>query len=311
MRSIAIITGGTNSEREISLISAAAVKEGLEKLTKYTIFWYDLPTDRSKLLADLELHAFSFAFVIIHGKGGEDGQVSTLLDLYGIPTQCASRETLLLTMNKRRTKLVRRAQGLPVADDLLISPVQIKYANLLDRIQKNIWFPCVRKELDQGSSKGVHILTDEWSLQKTRKNYATFAGPILIEAYITGEEITIPLLDYPDGTTHVLPLIHIIPPEGQEFDYQNKYNGQTQEICPSGFPEETVRQVNQIALDAYHAVGCSRYARIDAILTDQWPILLEINTIPWFTAQSLFPKAAQAVGLSFPALLEHLIRLAD
>lgn len=306
---IAIITGWNNSEREISLISASAVLEWLGKLWYSDVVQYDFPKELEHFIDIHTTTKIDFVFLIIHGKWWEDGQVASFLDLLHIPYQCTSPSILAITMNKRHTKLVRRAHDLPVAKDILIIPTNTSYEKLLSQIENSIQFPCVRKELDQGSSKGVHILHNAHELQEIYIEYARYAQPILIEQFIQGEEITIPILDAWDWSTNILPLIHIIPPLEWWFDYENKYNGKTQELCPANFDKKTVEQVNAIALQAYHAVWCTSYGRIDAILTEHWPILLEINTIPWFTAQSLFPKSAEVFWLSFPQLLQHLIAI--
>lgn len=306
---IAIITWGTNSERPISLLSAQAVKSWLETLWYTHLGRYDFPTDTSLFLQHTSNKSYDFVFLMIHGAWGEDGQIASFLDLLNIPYQCTTPEILSLTINKRHTKLLWRAHGLPVAEDICIVPIHTTKLDLQEKIQSSIWFPCVRKELDQWSSKWIHIIKDTQDLDSVREIYHSYTRPILIEAFLEGEEITVPLIDQKNGTTIVLPMIHIIPPVEWGFDYENKYNGKTQEICPSSFSVEIVHQINSIALRAYQAVWCTKYARIDAILTKTWPVLLEINTIPWFTAQSLFPKSAAVANIPFPQLLQHLLDL--
>jgi D-alanine-D-alanine ligase len=308
---IAIITWWKNSEREISLLSAQAVKTWIESLWYTSPIQYDFPKDTSTFVSDHTQYPYDFVFLMIHGAWGEDGQIASFLDLLDIPYQCTSPDILALTMNKWHTKLVRRAHNIPVAEDICIVPVETTQQDLQKKIQTTIWFPCVRKELDQWSSNWVCIMHQESDFTAVRKRYSSFSHPILIEQFIVWEEITIPLLDTLTTGTQALPVIHIIPPKTWWFDYENKYNGKTQELCPSWFSEETIQHIHSIALKAYKAVQCTKYARIDAILTDKWPVLLEINTIPWFTAQSLFPKSAQVQGIAFPDLLKHLIQVSQ
>ncbi len=304
---IAIITWGDNSERAISLISAAAVQKWLEALWYTSLSQYDFPTQSIQFVQDHKKQTIDFVFLIIHGTWGEDGQIASYLDLLRIPYQCTSTDILALTINKRHTKLVWRAYGLPVADDIIVIPDEHTRDEIIEHIQITIWFPCVRKEFDQWSSRWVHIINNENDIEVVRKNYSSSKKPILIEQFIQGEEITIPVLDNKNGEPIILPHIRIIPPQEGWFDYENKYNWMTQEICPHSFDKETDQQIADVALQAYQAVWCTKYGRIDAIVTEKWPILLEINTIPWFTSQSLFPKSALVYWLPFPQLLKHLI----
>jgi len=304
--SIAIITWWNNSEREISLISASSVKLTLEQGWN-DILHYDLPVDRSRLMNDLESGLITFAFIMIHGAWGEDGQVARLLDLYQIAYQCTTPDVLSLTMNKRRTKCVRRSYDLPVADDFLFQIGDYSVVELDEIIVEWIWYPCVWKELDQWSSQWVHILNWLEDLNKVREKYDSMKKVILLEEFIIGEEVTISILDI-DGSPTALPLIHIIPPAQGWFDYENKYNWQTQEIVPSWFPQRIIDSCNDIALQAYLWVWCTKYGRIDGIIWNDWLVLLEINTIPGFTSESLFPKAAWAAWIEFAELLQRLMQ---
>lgn len=308
---IAIITWWNNNEREISLKSAHAVNQWIASLWYDTVWRYDFPHDTTRFTLDHTNQNIDFVFLMIHGSWWEDGQVASLLDLLWITYQCTTPDILSLTSNKRYTKLVRRAQGIPVADDSIIIPNNSSFDEITQLIESQFWFPCVRKELDQWSSNGVSIIKSNEDCKRLYESYKHFAKPILIEQFIAWEEITIPLLDNKDWSTQILPLLHIIPPKEGWFDYENKYNGKTQEICPTHFKQVIIEQCNDLALKAYKSVWCTKYARIDAILTDTWPIFLEINTIPWFTDQSLFPKSAQVAWYSFPQLLAHLLSLSS
>ena len=306
-KNIWILTWGKNSEREISLLSAQAVKAWLWELGISDIQMYDMPWDVALLIQHLEDGLLDFCRVMWHGSWFEDGQYVWLLDLYDVQYQCATRDVLWLTANKYWTKSVWRSFGLPVADDFLFLIWEYSVRELDQEIQDTIWYPCVWKELDQWSSVWVHILHDSDDLQRVRNTYDSLKKQILLESYIEWDEITISVLDI-DGTATALPLVHIIPPAQWWFDYTNKYNWSTQEICPSDFAKSIQDICEEVAIQAYLAVWCTRYGRVDAILTDDGPVLLEINTIPWFTSQSLFPKSAKAVWLEFPQLLEILMK---
>lgn len=307
MPRVGIITWGEDGERVISLASAAHVEKSLRNFSAAELLIYDMPRDRKHLEADLEGQVLDFAFVMMHGKGGEDGELLWLLDLYQTNYQCASREVLALTINKRATKELWRQAGLPVAKDMLISPQDISLEHMLQSIEKKIGFPCVWKMLAQWSSNGIHIIADAQELEEISALYPYITEPILIEAYLVGDEVTVGILEQADWTPLSLPVTLIIPPVDSRFDFANKYNGLTQELCPAPLDRQLQESCQQIALMAYKAVGCSKYARVDMIITSDWPILLEINTIPGFTEQSLFPKAAQVAWFPFPKLLEHLM----
>lgn len=111
------------------------------------------------------------------------------------------------------------------------------------------------------------------------------------------------------GKLIIMPIIEIIPPAGGEFDYVNKYNGATSEICPARLSNEIVDRVHEVATRAYHSLNMTKYGRLDIMLRDGEPLCLEINTIPGFTEESLFPKSAEVYGMSFPQLVQHLVKL--
>lgn len=294
---IAIITWRTNSEREISLRSAQAVKTACDTLW-HTATLYDFPTQKNNFLTDY--HDIEFVFVMIHGAGWEDGQIAHFLDTLWLPYQCTSGKVLGNTIDKRATKQFRKQHNIPVAKDKLVD---------LTKENPHFEYPCVIKALDQGSSVGVIIAKDQISFDKGIEQLKVY-GTVMIEEYLEGSECTVPVLDNIDGwDPHILPIIEIIPPTWQDFDYENKYNDLTQEICPARYDESLTRQIQDIGLRAYQAVWCTQYGRIDMIVTKDGPKCLEINTIPWFTSWSLFPKSAKVFGLEFPQLIQYLIDL--
>ncbi len=294
---IAIITGRTNSEREISLRSAQAVKIACDTLD-HTSTLYDFPTQKGDFLTDYQ--SVDFVFVMIHGSGWEDGQIAHFLDTLGLPYQCTSPKVLWNTIDKRVTKQFRRQHNIPMAQDKLVDLTQ--ETPLFE-------YPCVIKALDQGSSVGVVIAKDSVSFEKGIEQIKHY-GTVMIEEFLEGSECTVPILDNLGGwTPHVLPIIEIVPPEGKEFDFENKYNDLTAEICPARYDESMTRQIQDVALRAYQAVWCTQYGRIDMIITKDGPKCLEINTIPWFTSWSLFPKSAKVFWLDFPQLIQYLIDL--
>lgn len=294
---IAIITWRTNSEREISLRSAHAVYEACIWLW-YTTTLYDFPSKRSNFLTDYQ--HIDFVFVMIHGAGWEDGQIAHFLDTLWLPYQCTNAKVLSYTIDKRVTKQFRRQHNIPIAKDRLVN---------LDQETPLFEYPCVIKALNQWSSIGVIIAKDQDTFADWLTQLKSY-GTVMIEEFLEWSECTVPILDNINGwLPHVLPIIEIVPPEGKEFDYENKYNDLTAEICPARYDESMTRQIQDIALRAYQAVWCTQYGRVDIIVTKDGPKCLEINTIPWFTSWSLFPKSAKVFGLDFPQLIQYLIDL--
>ena len=300
-----LITGGRWSERRISLRSSAEVQIALlEYWHEVTI--YDIPTDQNNLMQDLVNDMQDFYIVMVHGLDGEDGKIPWILELYNVPFQTAWADVMALTMNKYRTTCIRKDAWLPVAKHIIRNPQRTETADIYEKIVSKLGSSCVIKQTSLWSSTWVHLCHNKDDILQTLHIYKNHKEQLLIEQMLEWEEITISILDTADGAT-ALPAILIIPPTWQEFDYENKYNGKTQEICPAPIDDKILAKANKIALQAYKAVWCTSYGRIDMMLTKKWPVLIEINTIPWFTSQSLFPKAAQAYGMDFVQLLQHLI----
>lgn len=297
MKHIAILTWWTSSEREVSLRSAAAVEASLTR-SWYVVTMYDLSTDLVTLIHDAD--AIDFVRVMIHGVGWEDGQIIWLLDLLGLRYQCTSRDVLTITMNKHLTKQLWKLAKLPVAHDVLLRAHMSRAQ--VHGVIASFTYQCVVKAIGEGSSKWLIIVSSQDQLDEVYDLVQAY-DRVLCEEFVTGTEITVAILD-----REALPVVEIIPPQGQSFDYENKYNGLTQEICPARISNELTSQVQQLALQAYDVVWCTRYGRVDMILWSQWPVLLEINTIPWFTDQSLFPLAARTAGIEFDELVERLMK---
>ena len=302
---IGVITGGNWPERDISLLSSQSTLTWLQELWHQTSI-YDTPRDISTLTTDLQSWKNDFYFIMIHWEWWEDGKISSLLDVFGARYQTARSDCLALTINKYRTKCIRQDADLPTAHHYIWDTSLFDVHEAHKHIIRHIWNTCVIKQTSLGSSKWVHICRSEEEIIETLHIYKEYDGIILVEELLIWEEITISILDIEDKTV-ILPPILIIPPEDWAFDYENKYNGKTQEICPAPLDVGVLKKAESIAYLAYQAVWCRSYARIDMMLTQRWPALIEINTIPWFTTQSLFPLAAKTYGIEFNQLLEILI----
>lgn len=294
---ILIVTGGTTSERKISLVSANSCRKALElKGHKVTLF------DLKKGVANLRkiVSNFDVIFPIIHGRQGEDGSLYNLLRKFGKPfigNDCLGTKK---AFNKITFKKFCDKNKLPTA-----KWTQIKcHHDIL-----NFGAPSVLKAANGGSSREVLILKSQEEITGRKvNNLLRQADYFFVEEYLEGVEVTAPILqDKP------LPLVEIVPPEGQWFDYNNKYNGQTKELvgAPS-LDEKTKRHIQFLVLFIHKKLELGPYSRTDIIVSNNQPYILETNSPcgVGFTDESLFPKAAAAAGISFPQLVDYLINLA-
>ncbi len=301
---LALIYGGISSERDISLKSGDAVFKALDK-GKYTIRRYDPPKDLNRLIADSKW--IDVALIMLHGKLGEDGTIQGLLDLLNIPYQCSGVLGSALAINKIASKMAYRGVSLPVAKDFIVGRRE-KYHT--PEIIEKLGLPLVVKPCQGGSSIGTAIARTRRELANSLKVAFRFDSKVIIEEYLEGKEITGCVLgnQYPVA----LPLIEIAPTKGYPFfNFEAKYKeGATEEICPARISEKLNRKAQQYATLAHQALWCKGYSRTDMIIKGKEIYVLETNTIPGMTANSLFPRAARATGIEFPHLLDKLIQLA-
>lgn len=293
---VLIITGGTTSERRISFMSAGEVKKGLEK-SGHKVKLYDLK--KGKVSKNL-VKEFDVIFPLIHGKQGEDGTLYQSLINTGKPyVGCDPRST-----KKAFDKILSNK----FFDQNNFPRPKWRIVKSLEDITK-FGFPCVLKAASGGSSREVVILNSEKDTKKRLvKKILSLKDILFVEKFIKGTEITVGIL-----FNKALPVIEIVPPNGGWFDYKNKYSGEAKEIvnAPS-VDEKTKSLAQQIALEIHKKLGLSPYSRIDFIVSDNIPFILEVNPPcgVGLTSESVFPKAAQAAGISFPELLDKLVKSA-
>jgi D-alanine-D-alanine ligase len=300
---IALLSGGISSEREVSISSGKQVYEALDH-SKYTVIRYDPKTDLHQLVTDAP--KIDAALIILHGPFGEDGTVQGLLDLLDIPYQGSGVLGSALGMNKLASKHLYEKSGLLVPPYIVLD--QNDTFNEGDCLQK-IGIPMVVKPVGSGSSVGISIVKSKDSLKNAVDNAFTQDNNIILEAYIDGIELTGGVLGNDQLTA--LPIIEIVPDKSYEFfDYEAKYTaGATTEICPARINDAMTEKAQETAKTAHRALFCKGYSRTDMILKDQDIYVLETNTIPGMTATSLFPQAAGKAGISFSQLLDQLIEL--
>lgn len=295
-KKVLVLAGGISAEHSVSLRSGKSVQSAL-LLAGYAADILEIKTVRlPKNVADYDV-----VFSVLHGMGGEDGTMQNLLEQTGVPFVGSDSAASSLCFNKSRYRDYLLKHSLPVAAGGLVTADQFWKSDLSA-------LPYVLKPKNGGSSIDTFIV-HEPSMAPKNDIQAAFNRhtELLAEKLILGVECTAAvLIDAP------LPVIEIIPPAGQDFDYTNKYNGKTQEICPpQSISKTNQKRIQDLALQIHRQTGCRHYSRTDMIITKNYEIfVLETNTLPGMTEQSLFPKAAQAAGFSMPMLVDSLVRAA-
>ncbi len=303
---VLVIMGGTSEEREISLRSGKAVYNALQDLG-YDVQAFDL---NDKNLGDIIKIAPDVAFITLHGKNGEDGTIQGFLELLGIPYTGSGVAASAIGMNKILTKKILSFERIPTADFVILRKNLFEQQPQdLHSLLTTINLPIVVKAATQGSSIGVTIVKKQEEVIDAVKKAFCFDREIIIEKFIEGTEITASIIG--NDTPQVLPLIEITS-ENEFYDYESKYTpGMCKHIIPARISEEAREKVTKIAAEAYKVLGCRGYARVDFIIDKQnQPYVLEINTIPGMTEMSLVPDAARAAGISFPDLVDNILKLA-
>ena len=300
---VALLSGGISSEREVSLQSGDQVYEALDK-DKYHILRYDPKTDLEKLVGNAS--KIDVALIILHGPYGEDGTVQGLLDLLNIPYQGSGVLGSALAMNKAVTKQLYEKAGIPVPPYIVCDRDEKVD---IDACVKQIGLPLVVKPVTGGSSVGMSIVRSGGDLQSALDKAIAYDSAVMIETYIAGTELTGGVIG--NEELEALPIIEIIPdPTREFFDYKAKYTpGVTQEICPARIDDQLTQQAQSYAKMAHRALYCQGYSRTDMILKEGDIYVLETNTIPGMTVTSLLPQAAQVGGISFSRLMDRLIEL--
>lgn len=275
---IAILTGGTSTEREISLRSASHAAACLRELHGVRV--YDLPNDLERFLQ--ARHDIDLAVPLIHGRGGEDGVLQGFLEQLDIPYLFSGVTAHALAIDKALTKTVVSFRGVPV-----------QASTIIHRGESCVYsHPVAIKQIDGGSSIGITRVDSQVTLDATIQTALETAESILIEPWIEGQEFTIGVID-DDRGTQALPVVMICPKTGSFFDYRQKYEqaALAEELCPAPISESLTKRLQELAITAHQAIGAKHVSRSDFIVDHEGnPWFLEINTIPGMTETSLLPK---------------------
>ena len=286
---VAVLLGGKSAEREVSLDSGKAVLEALVR-SGVNAEAFD-PQQRSVT----ELVGYDRAFIVLHGRGGEDGQIQGTLEWLNLPYTGTGVQGSAIGMDKIKTKQVWQGSELPTAPYRIVSK-----DSDLQEIVDSIGLPFIIKPVHEGSSIGMSKVEKIEDFAEAIAKATQHDAVVMAEKWITGREFTIVILN-----GQALPVIRLEPPADVAFyDYEAKYNrNDVQYGIPCGLTEDEEKRLQALSLRAFQAVGASGWGRIDAMQDEQgnfW--LLEVNTVPGMTSHSLVPKAAKAVGYSFDEL---------
>ena len=311
---VVVIGGGTSSEHTVSLASAAAIAGALDParfdVVPLTIrpdgSWagpdgHDLAGDLAGAVAVLE--RADAAIAALHGPRGEDGTLAALFDLVGIPYVGSGVAAGAIAMGKHATKLLAASAGVASANGVLVR-------GGADPRLGALRMPLVVKPDRAGSSHGVAVVHDREQLAAAIGAALAFGDEVLVEQYVQGREIDVAVIEHPDGRLECLPPLEIVVPEGGIFDAEAKYGREPDFRIPAAIDHGTRAALETAAIVTFRALGAQGLARVDFFVTDDGPMLNEVNTFPGFTARSQVPRMAAAAGIDYPQLVELLVRTA-
>lgn len=323
---VAVLMGGPSSEREVSLRSGHMVLKNLDP-ERYEPFAVDLSDVLAspQALAELATRC-DFVFLALHGRGGEDGTIQGLLEVFGLPYQGSDVSSSALAMNKVRAKAVFSELNIPQARYLdwrhLPSGKWLRGHSRLHASQEltgalpehvaavarqALGGDLVIKGSTQGSTLGLAMVGPDDDFVAALAAVAETDDEVLIEERIRGLEVTAAVLGAGEHLL-ALPLVEIRPQTGEVFDYEAKYTpGATEEICPARIDPALTARVQELARLAHHGLGCAGASRSDFIIRNGEAYILETNTLPGLTENSLLPQAARAAGIMLPDLLDRLV----
>lgn len=321
MKNVAIIMGGYSSEYKISLKSGEVVYNHIDK-SKYNTYkihilnegWFYVDDENNRFAIDKndfsaningEKVVFDVVFNAIHGTPGEDGLIQAYLKLLNIPQTSCNYYQSTLTFNKRDMLSVLKPYGIKTAISYYLNQGD---TILEDQIIQRVGLPCFVKPNKSGSSFGISMVKEsEQLLPAIEKAYAE-DDEIIIESYLKGTEVSVGVIKYQNETI-VLPITEIVS-ENEFFDYEAKYEGKSNEITPARISDEEKAKIEDVAKRIYTILKMDGFSRSEFILVGNEPFLLEMNTVPGLTAESILPQQAKEAGISLNELFENAIELA-
>lgn len=303
---IAVLYGGISGEREVSLSSGKGIMDALKK-NGHDVTGIDFHPDRLNEIIELDA---DLVFIGLHGKFGEDGRVQGLLDMLGIPYVGSGVLASALAMSKAKAKQTFTASGIPVAKSKMYSLLQEhNIKGICQEIEAEWKPPFVIKPNKEGSTLGLTVVKQANEIEAAVEYAFESDDEILVEAFVKGRELTVPVLGKP-GEERALPVIEIIP-KNELYDYESKYApGGSEHIVPAKIDESIAEKIQKYAVLAHQSLGCKTYSRVDFLLKENGnPVILEVNTLPGMTPTSLFPDAAKAEGITYEEMIEEFVQL--
>ena len=305
MCNVAVLCGGDSLEAEVSRVTGRCVAEALGE-TYGQVHLLELDDQISYKLKELSIDV---VFPALHGSIGENGAFQGFMELLGIPYVGSGLLASGLAMDKVMAKILFASVGLPLAKQIVLTADTVKEDALEETIDQ-LGPSVVIKPASQGSALGVFYASSMSELARALNEAFSFDEKLLVEERIFGKEVTVGILEGHEDP--VLPVIEIVTPEGEWYDYEHRYTeGLSEHIIPARLTEEQIAKAKSVALRAHRVLGCRDLSRADFVVPEKGePILLEVNTLPGMTPTSLYPDGAQAAGFSFPSLLAHLVQRA-
>ncbi len=318
---IAILAGGLSNEREVSMWTSEQIAAALKE--KHQVSVIEVNPD-GKWISELQATKPEFVFIALHGKFGEDGKVQSVLELLGIPYNGSGVTASAIAFDKVKANQFLHAYGVFAPKFLTIVGMPKDLSEIGKVIHEHIGYPCVIKPNESGSSFGVTILEDPTKLAQALEIAFKEDSTVIVQQYVKGREPTCGIIGNSGQMQSVaMPLVEIVP-KSKFFDFQEKYKTTGNEICPAQVPQEVSKKVQELSKIAHEALGCRGLTRSDFIWVEESAItnktgaaatglgqiyFLEVNTLPGQTPNSLCPKMAAAMGISFADFIENQIKL--
>jgi D-alanine-D-alanine ligase len=323
---IAVLAGGFSGEADVSRRSAAMVLAHMDRtrFAPYVVhidrdgWWAEDPADGGRLHVNRttlgyetkngERRQADLAFIMVHGTPGEDGLLQAHLDLCGIPHTTATTRVMATTFHKGWTTALLRNAGIPVANSVECLPFETWDRERCDLVARELGLPCFVKPNESGSSIGVTRVTEAgelWAAVEAAR--ATGTSTVLVEAALVGREFTCGVIPDGAGGLQALPVTEIVS-HNAFFDYAAKYDGESHEITPAEVENDATLALQETALEVYRTLHLQGMARVDMMMDDgAAPHVIEVNTVPGFSAQSILPQQAAAIGIDKTALISRIV----